>query len=216
MDKQLLELLENLKINLETTLRGIEKALQQDVKPEVKQDGCLILTLEKFKKCLPNLKIFEYKDVYTEFMKGFQHYSFFENSKRLTFFLAQIAHESAGLLYWEELASGRAYEGRKDLGNIQQGDGVRYKGRSPIQLTGRSNYESFFESIGLPRQSSPLLLSANFDIGIKACFWFWEKNKLHRFADANDFKGLTKAINGGLTHLSDREKHLERITNIIF
>lgn len=216
MDKDLVELLQNLKINLETTLRGIDKALQQTVKPEIKQDGFITLPLEEFKKCLPNLKMFEYEDVYNEFMKGFQNYNFFENTKRLTFFLAQIAHESAGLLYWEELASGRAYEGRKDLGNTQQGDGVRYKGRSPIQLTGRANYEAFFESIGLPRQSTPALLSANFEIGVKACFWFWEKNKLHRFADANDFKGLTKAINGGLTHLSDREKHLERITNILF
>ena len=52
----------------------------------------------------------------------------------------QLAHESVSLRYFEEIASGSAYEGRRDLGNIHPGDGVRYKGRGPIQLTGRSNY----------------------------------------------------------------------------
>jgi hypothetical protein len=55
-------------------------------------------------------------------------------------FVAQVSHESGGLLYFEELASGAAYEGRSNLGNTQTGDGKRFKGRGPIQLTGRYNY----------------------------------------------------------------------------
>ena len=58
-------------------------------------------------------------------------------------FLAQCAHESGGFIYREELASGAAYEGRRDLGNTQSGDGVRFKGRGYIQLTGRANYTKF-------------------------------------------------------------------------
>jgi predicted chitinase len=53
---------------------------------------------------------------------------------RIQFFLAQVLHESANFIYFEELASGAAYEGRRDLGNTQPGDGKRFKGRGPVQL----------------------------------------------------------------------------------
>jgi putative chitinase len=69
--------------------------------------------------------------------------------KRKSAFLAQIAHESAQLRYFEEIASGAAYEGRRDLGNTQPGDGRRFKGRGPIQLTGRANYQRAGQALGL-------------------------------------------------------------------
>lgn len=62
---------------------------------------------------------------------------------RTAHLLAQIGHESMSLLYTEEIASGAAYEGRKDLGNVEKGDGMRFKGRGLIQLTGRNNYQSY-------------------------------------------------------------------------
>ena len=61
--------------------------------------------------------------------------------KRQAAFIAQLAHESGSFKYVKELASGKAYEGRKDLGNTQPGDGVKFKGRGLIQLTGRANYQ---------------------------------------------------------------------------
>ncbi len=68
--------------------------------------------------------------------------------RRAAAFIAQLGHESGQLRYFEELASGRAYEGRRDLGNTQPGDGMRFKGRGPIQLTGRANYEAASRALG--------------------------------------------------------------------
>ena len=74
---------------------------------------------------------------------------------RVAAFLAQILHESASFQFLRELASGTAYEGRKDLGNTQSGDGVRYKGRGFIQLTGRANFRSAGSDLGIDLENNP-------------------------------------------------------------
>src|SRR5918992_3196345 len=74
---------------------------------------------------------------------------------RARMFLAQVMHESAALRYFEEIASGAAYEGRRDLGNVRPGDGRRFKGRVPIQLTGRANYTLFGKLLGLDLVGRP-------------------------------------------------------------
>ena len=68
---------------------------------------------------------------------------------RIAHFLGQTCHESAGFRTTEEFASGEAYEGRKDLGNIKKGDGRRYKGRGLLQLTGRANYAEHGKMLGV-------------------------------------------------------------------
>lgn len=62
---------------------------------------------------------------------------------RAAMFAAQLGHESVGLQYMEEIASGAAYEWRQDLGNVHACDRRRYKGSGPIQLTGRNNFRAF-------------------------------------------------------------------------
>src|SRR5258705_6684900 len=75
---------------------------------------------------------------------------------RVAHFLAQIIHESAGLRTTEEFASGAAYEGRKDLGNVRPGDGRLYKGRGLLQLTGRANYKKLGDKIGIDLEEEPI------------------------------------------------------------
>lgn len=139
------------------------------------------------------------------------------SQQQIAAFMAQICHESDGFRTTKEYASGRAYEFRKDLGNTTKGDGVKYKGRGLIQITGKSNYAKASQAIfnndtlitepnllELPRYAS--LVSG----------WYWKWRNLNRFCDGTEegFEKLTKAINGGLNGLADRLKHWDRAKGI--
>ena len=119
-------------------------------------------------------------------------------------FLAQIAHESGELRYVKEIASGAAYEGRKDLGNTQPGDGMRYKGRGLIQITGRNNYAECGKAMGVDLITNPELLETN-DLACRSAAWFWASRGLNDLADKGDFKRITKRINGGYNGLKERQ-----------
>jgi predicted chitinase len=136
------------------------------------------------------------------------------NYWRETAFLAQLAHESAELRYMEEIASGAAYEGRKDLGNTQPGDGKRYKGRGPIQLTGRANYQKFGGLLGLDLINNPEV-AATKEVGFRIAGLFWKSHGLNELADQQQFKAITKAINGGYNGLDDRTKYYERAKKVL-
>jgi putative chitinase len=131
---------------------------------------------------------------------------------RMAHFLAQVGHESGELRYTEEIASGEAYEGRKDLGNTQKGDGVRFKGRGLIQLTGRANYESYGKSRGrdFTNEASAKLVSTDANLAVDVACWFWNKKGLNKFADADNVNAITKRINGGFNGLKDRKAILSR------
>jgi len=131
-------------------------------------------------------------------------------SLRLCHYFAQVGHESAQLNYAEEIASGRAYEGRKDLGNIYPGDGVKYKGRGLIQCTGRYNYERISKSFGIDLINNPQMLCGA-DLAVRSSLWFWKVNKLN---DITDFKILTRKINGGYNGMLDRLAILERCKKV--
>jgi putative chitinase len=130
---------------------------------------------------------------------------------RIAHFLAQIAHESDGFSTTEEYASGAAYEGRSDLGNTQPGDGVRFKGRGLIQLTGRANYASYGRRIGIDLIADPAHAADPATSLVLACeYWNKTGGGLNHFADRDDVVAITKAINGGRNGLDDRRRYLAR------
>lgn len=133
---------------------------------------------------------------------------------RFAHFMAQCGHESGGFIYMEEIASGVAYEGRKDLGNTVVGDGKRYKGRGPIQLTGRSNYRRIGLRLGLNLEGNPLLVSDP-SIGMWCAIEYWDENNLNKYADSDDIDGLTRRINGGYNGLDDRKARFKRIKTLL-
>ncbi len=128
---------------------------------------------------------------------------------RMAHYLAQIAHESGELRYTKELASGAEYEGRKDLGNTKKGDGVRYKGRGLIQLTGKANYKAYKEYCGFDVVAKPELLEQPLG-AVRSSMWYWKTHDLNALADKDDVKAVTKRINGGYNGLAARQKYLDR------
>ena len=135
---------------------------------------------------------------------------------RVQHFLAQAAHETCAFQFLKELASGKAYEGRKDLGNTQPGDGVKYKGRGIFQTTGRSNYKLVSEHIfGDDRLiEHPELLEQPINAVISACY-YWQSHGLSDYADKDNVITITKKINGGTNGLPDRVAYLNKAKQFI-
>ena len=141
-----------------------------------------------------------------------------DTSARISAFLAQVGHESGQLRYnkeiWGPTAAQKGYEGRKDLGNVIDGDGNKFKGRGLIQITGRANYQAFKDATGINCIDNPGILEQPEYAVMTAC-WFWQSKGLNKYADNGDFKGLTKRINGGYNGLEDRLQLWERAKDVI-
>ena len=164
--------------------------------------------------------------------------------QRAAAFLAQCAHESGGFTaikenlnyqaaslcrvwphyfnagnandyaHQPEKIANRAYANR--MGNCpeESGDGYRFCGRGLIQLTGRSNYQAFADSIQEDINNLPDYL-ATFEGCVQSACWFWEANNLNRWADAGDIEKMTKIINGGTLGLDDRTRRYQHALQIL-
>lgn len=171
------------------------------------------LTRQQLKIMVPNAKdynIDKYLGPINNTLEQFE----INTPKRVAAFIAQITHESGSFRYHEEIADGHQYEGRKDLGNTQKGDGKRFKGRGLIQLTGRANYTAFAKFCGKDVVTTPTLV-ANPDLAALAAGWFWDSKDLNDLADRGDFKMMTRKINGGLNGYADRLKNWQRAKNVL-
>lgn len=171
------------------------------------------MTKEELKQCLPFAKDENIEKFFGPINATIEKYQI-NTPKRLAAFLAQLAHESGSFKYVREIASGEAYEGRKDLGNIQPGDGVKFKGRGLIQITGRTNYTKLGEAFKQDFITNPEKLEQPLFATLSAG-WFWSMHGLNQLADKGDFILITKRINGGTNGLADRQAHWERCKKVL-
>lgn len=173
-----------------------------------------MITLSELQRIMPNApsgRLAAFIDPLNEAMNEFE---ISDSLAREMAFLAQIAHESGECRYVREIASGEAYEGRKDLGNTEPGDGFKYKGRGLIQITGRTNYKACGDALSLPLIDQPQLLEAPIN-ACRSAGWFWKSHGLNELADKGDFLLITKRINGGTNGYADRMAYYTRAQSVL-
>jgi len=127
---------------------------------------------------------------------------------RIAHFMGQVTHECAGFRTTEEFA-GAAYEGRKDLGNTEEGDGKRFKGRGLIQLTGRYNYRKMATLLDLPLEDHPEIAAEPVN-ALKIACEYWRDRDINTPADQDNLVKATRLVNGGLNGLEDRGNYLRK------
>jgi len=200
-----------------------------------------ILTKEQLAQIIPgNPYIDHWYDALSQALPDYD----INTPARIASFLAQCAHESGGFLFLQEnlnykaeslvrvwphyfnasnaneyahnpeKIANRAYGGRMGNGPEESGDGYRFCGRGLIQLTGRSNYQAFADSIQEDINNLPDYL-ATFEGCVQSACWFWENNNLNQFADSGDITTMTKRINGGTLGIEDRTKRYQHALQVM-
>jgi len=140
-------------------------------------------------------------------------------------FLAQLAHESGSFRYMEEIASGAAYEGRRDLGNHEQEaidaaarhgttPGRFFSGHGPIQITGFYNHRDCGQALDLDLVNEPKLITLA-GPGCRAAGWFFKSRGLNELADQGKQEAIRRRVNGGLTGYADVMTFLDRATAVL-
>jgi predicted chitinase len=175
-----------------------------------------MVTAEQLKQTMPQVgpRQMAYLEPLNQAMEEFE----INTPARQAAFLAQVAHESGEFQWMEEIwgptAAQRRYEGRKDLGNTQPGDGKRFKGRGPIQITGRDNYRKYGVLLNVDLIKDPTI-AATPQVGFRVAGAYWKTHGLNELADKSDFIEITKRINGGLNGLKERQKYFERAKQVL-
>ena len=131
-----------------------------------------------------------------------------DTPRRQAAFLPNVGHESGGLKWlvelWGPTIAQQRYEGRRDLGNVQIGDGFKFRGRGLLQTTGRANYAALSEHLGIDYLTDPDRLAQPAD-ACRSAGYFWQSHNLNQYADVGDFLTVVKRINGGYNGLSERQ-----------
>jgi putative chitinase len=183
-----------------TAARGIQSVLPDELKEQVTLPVANVGGQEMTKPTMQSVAALARKNGITE-------------GRELEHFMAQLAHESGGFKHLTELGGRKyfdRYEGRKDLGNTQSGDGYKYRGRGFIQLTGRANYTEMSKKLGVDLVNNPELASTP-EIATQIAAEFWRSRGLDKLAQEDNIRGITKRINGGYNGLADRKRWLSKI-----
>lgn len=117
-----------------------------------------------------------------------------------------------------EMIANKIYANRMGNGGPESGDGYKYRGRGPIQLTGKDNYRQFAKDMFDDWENlfnNPDWVCADRDFALMSAIWFWNKNKLNVQADNGDIKLMTKKINGGYIGLEDRIAHYNEAMHLL-
>jgi predicted chitinase len=177
-----------------------------------------MLTTEQLHAIMPGLPAAKGATLYPFLTAAVAEFGI-EAPARTAAFLAQLAHESAQFRFMEEIwgptAAQRRYEppGKlaATLGNTEPGDGRRFKGRGPIQITGRANYRRFGDLLDLDLVADPVR-AADPAVAFRIAGLFWSKKRLNELADEatiEAFREITRRINGGFNGLADRVRFYE-------
>jgi len=134
---------------------------------------------------------------------------YFGKGKRDAADYARKPEKIANYVYQDEFRSKRGA-----MGNVNDGDGWRFRGRGIKQLTGRNNYTAFGKTVGMSAEEAAEYVATPKGAIESAC-WFWKTNKLDKWADKGDNVGLTKKINGGTIGLDDRNRRWEEALAIL-
>jgi predicted chitinase len=193
-----------------------ETDIEATVIPKTKSGGAIVITSQDIKEVIQEVREAPkspsnkpQKDPPKDLIKAMKEYGITSPLEK-AHFLAQTSHESGRFQYKEEIASGKAYEGTKDLGNTQPGDGVRFKGRGYIQVTGRANYTKYNQYLKSKDITddvikNPSLVTTKYAADISA--WYWSvlgpegvKNFPKKSKEGDSLKIINKIgtwINGG-------------------
>jgi putative chitinase len=128
----------------------------------------------------------------------------------------RFPNEESALPYHRnpEKIANKVYADRMGNGDEASGDGWKYSGRGLIQLTGKNNYTLAGDSLSAALLHSPDLVLEPTYAALTAG-WFWNTNNLNVEADAANYTGMTKRINGGTIGLVDRIKHITAALTIL-
>jgi putative chitinase len=183
--------------------------------------GGPMITDDFLRQIMPNLRS-EKRAAYLPLLQRSMAEFQINTPRREAAFLAQIAHESGEFRWMEEIWGPTQQQLKYDphsklatnLGNTQVGDGKRFKGRGPIQITGKYNYAKYGKLLGIDLVENPEK-AATPEVGFRIAGLFWQKNGLNELADQHRFGLITRRINGGINGLANRLQYYARAKDVL-